>query len=482
MKAKLFYYFLFLCASSVDIVFCGQKYDRISDCYFYDRSMVTGVDNVTFICANHPNEDGVFIDQSRFRCSNYNRNVYDYYPGTIDFRSCRFSTLERNFFKQFPRMHTFIISNLELESLDVKMFKEARNVTNLIASHNSLKEIPALLFVNAKKLKFVDFSNNTIEQIDHLAFTGANSLEVLDLSENSLSTIDRELFIDLTSLKSLNLSNNQINEIDPQTFATFNLLSLDLSNNGLINLDENTFNQMVNLKYLNLSHNSIGDLAVGTFSFNVNLEYLNLRRTNLSIIEFGTFSHQHKLISLDLSENNLKKLDFNLFMPIMHDLQSLELDGNRLIDLDGFTNSLFPQLRILDIKNNDFNCSYLMQFMKSVNWEKIRLPIEANSVKTGETSVRGVKCVGINRANLPEGAGNDNPTADKSVVDGNSASNGDSSTFMKYSMIFMCIVMLTLLVLFVVFNKDSIRDRYNLRRMNGGLSTITLNIDYTNKV
>ncbi|XP_031622957.1 leucine-rich repeat-containing protein 15-like [Contarinia nasturtii] len=318
-------------------------------------------------------------------------------------------------------MHTFIISNLELESLDVQMFSNANNVSNLIVSQNSLKEIPALLLVNAKRLKYADFSNNSIKHIFRFAFMGVNSLEVLDLSRNAISTIDSDAFIDLRNLKSLNLSYNEIRKIYPQTFNVFNLLALDLSNNKVHYLDKSTFNytNFVNLKHLNLSENSISDLAVGIFSFMPNLEYLNLRRTNLSDIKFGTFSHQHKLILLDLSENNLKKLDFSLFMPIMHDLQSLELDGNQLIDLDGFSNSLFPQLRTLDIKHNNFNCSHLIKFMKSVNWEKIRIPIEANSVKSGETSIRGVKCRDMNRPELPEGTSNDISTANKSTLDAN---------------------------------------------------------------
>ncbi|XP_031622956.1 toll-like receptor 6 [Contarinia nasturtii] len=464
METKIFYYFLFMCASSIDITLSAQKYGHISDCYFYDRSIITGNDNVTFICGNYPNENGVFVDQTKFRCSNYQRNVLNYYPGTIDFRSCRFPKLERNFFQQFPRMHTFIISNLGLEELDAKMFGEARNVSNLILSQNSLKEIPAFLLVNAKRLKYADFSNNSIERIDRLGFTDAYSLEVLDLSRNAISEIDRETFIDLTNLKSLNMSYNKIKKIDPQAFNMNNLLTLNLSNNEVIGLDENTFNQTINLKSLDLSNNFIGDLAVGIFSFMPNLEYLNLRRTNLSDIKFGTFSHQHKLILLDLSENNLKKLDFSLFMPIMHDLQSLELDENQLIDLDGFSNSLFPQLRTLDIKHNNFNCSHLIKLMKSVNWEKIRIPVESNSIKPDETSIRGVKCSG-NLTELRE---------DISVLNEKNSDNGGSSTFLEYSMIFMCVVMLTFFVLFLVLNKDRFIKFTNFRRLNGGISTTTL--------
>lgn len=489
MDSNVVYILLCFFASLPSFAFCIQRYEHISDCYFYDRSMITGVDNVTFICAKYANENGVFIDQTRFKCSNYNRNVFDYYPGTIDFRNCRFPKLGRNYFKQFPRMHTFVMSNLEMETLDAKIFSEAKNITTLIASRNQITEIPAFLFVNAKRLVFADFSNNSMERVDRLAFMGANNIETLDLSQNALTSLADDVFIDQTNLKLLNLSYNQINELEPKTLSTRNLLTLDLSNNELTNLTENTFYQTILLKSLNLSNNPIETLEIRTFNFLPNLEYLNLRRTNLTSIQFGTFSHQHKLIALDLSDNNLKKLDFNLFVPIMPDLRSLELDGNQLTDLDGFENALFPQLELLDLKSNNFNCSYLIQFMKRINWGKIRLPVDPAAVASGETHVRGIRCEIVNPNNIPdaeeidESAQNGSATNGEKTTDDSVQSN--DHTFMKFSMIFMCIVMLTFLVVYLTLNKDKIRHRLrtsnNLRPLNGTLSSAALNFEYANE-
>lgn len=487
MDSKAVYILLCFFAGLPSFAFCIQRYEHISDCYFYDRSMITGIDNVTFICAKYANEDGVFIDQSRFKCSNYNRNVFDYYPGTIDFRNCRFPKLGRNYFKQFPRMHTFVMSNLEMETLDPKIFREAKNITTLIASRNQITELPAFLFFNAKRLVFADFSNNSIERV-RLALMGANSLETLDLSQNALTSLAEDVFIDQTSLKLLNLSHNQIGELEPKTLSTRNLLTLDLSNNELTNLIEDTFYQTILLKTLNLSNNPIETLEVRTFNFLPNLEVLNLRRTNLTSIQFGTFSHQHKLIALDLSENNLKKLDFSLFIPIMPDLRSLELDGNQLTDLDGFENSLFPQLQLLDIKSNSFNCSYLIQFMKRISWEKIRLPVDPTAVASGETHVRGIRCEIVNPNNIPDAEAVDESAKYDAVANGATTDGSvqpHDHTFMKFSMIFMCIVMLTFLVVYLTLIRDKIRHRLrrsnNPRPLNGRLSSAALNFEYANE-
>lgn len=171
-------------------------------------------------------------------------------------------------------------------------------------------------------------------------------------------------------LETLNLSNNQIIGLESSTLCCIpDLLLLDLSNNNVTKLSENIFDKLLKLKELNLSFNSIGDLEISTFTYLINLEHLSLRRTNLSNVQRGTFLHQHKLVSLDLSENNLKKLNFTLFSPIQRDMRSLRMGDNNLNNLYGFRNTLFPQLNLLDIQGNPFNCSYLAHFMESVDWD-----------------------------------------------------------------------------------------------------------------
>lgn len=73
-------------------------------------------------------------------------------------------------------------------------------------------------------------------------------------------------------------------------------------------------------------------------------------------------------------------------------MESLYLDGNQLQDLNGFNNSVFPRLNALGITNNRFNCSYLKQFMQSVKWEQIRLPVDRMPLNIHQTNIRGVAC------------------------------------------------------------------------------------------
>lgn len=162
---------VYLCLTSLA---SSLKYEHISDCYFYDRGTTPGENNVTFVCAAHDNENTVFVDSQNFKCI----KAYAFkWPGTIDFRDCRFPTMSRNYFEMFYNMHTFIISDVYLETMQLDIFRKATNVSTLDISQNQLTEIPSLIFFNAIKLEHVDFSENIIEKIDSMAFEGVTNIE-----------------------------------------------------------------------------------------------------------------------------------------------------------------------------------------------------------------------------------------------------------------------------------------------------------------
>lgn len=465
MELEVFYFLVLFFVSSSNFVVFALKYEHISDCFYRSRGNNYGDWNITFICAAGNHENHVFTEPKELKCSKH--PVDDYIEpvmagndlvGMVNFQNCQFHEINRNYFDAFKFLHTFIISDVELETLQMKTFREAKNLTHLTATHNRLTEIPSLLFVYANKLTYVNFSNNTISRVNPLAFVGANKLETLDLSIN------------------------KINQLDPSTLNTPNLLTLDLSRNNLTIIKDHTFDNITNLRNLNLSFNPIGNLKIETFAYLTNLENLNLKRTNITSIQLGTFSHQHKLTLLDLSENNLKELDFSHFMPILPDLHSFYLNGNQLTHLSGFTNDLFPKLTLIDIKNNHFNCSYLLNFMKTVNWENLRLPLDTDAVNPSSSSVRGINCeIAVEK-----------PTAEKIKVttDTNVTTENKNATqtkcatlavqhealemifneitskihqqpindifFIKMLLVFVCLILSAFFSLFVILNKERI--------------------------
>lgn len=389
MKSKLFYFLLILFERLTSNLSVCVKYDHLRDCHFHNFDTFSGV---TLVCAG--SEGKIFIDDNQIICFNWPKSINLTDVRTLDFQQCRFGVIhQKKFFDTFKSMHTLIISDMEMENLQTDTFLEASNLLHLIASQNSLTEIPPKLFINADKLTHVDFSKNKIKKIDTFGFVGAISLETLDLSQNFLTQLDVQAFKDQSNLKMLNLSHNTINELDLRNLSAINLLALDVSKNNLTVLTAHTFDGFTKLKLLNLSSNPIGNLKTETLFYVASLEYLNLRNTNISSIRMGTFSNQHKLISLDLSENSLKKLDFDLFLPgVLSDLRSLDLSENQLTELTNYRNTLFPQINLLDIKSNQFNCSYLHRFMNTVKWENISPLVDPKTIEPRDTMIRGIKC------------------------------------------------------------------------------------------
>lgn len=400
MEFKQIYFLVIVSVTLFKFIDSSKKYEHINDCHFYTHeSGIYGRDNLTLICAEIDRENSVFPNNSLFHCLHFGTIDYDW-PGKINFENCRFSQLKRDIFNKFSYIHTIDLSGLGLEILQSDILSEATKLTTLSVSQNNLTEIPPLFFVNVKNLNHVDISENKISQIDLFAFAGGSEIQSLDLSHNSLTIIR-----------------------------------------------EHTFDELINLELLNLSFNPIGDLEIDIFIHLLKLKHLILRRINISYITLGTFSHQQQLASLDLSENALKVLNFKIFYPIQHELRALYINGNQLSNLNGFRNALFPRLTLFDIKNNEFNCTYLEYFMETVNWEKIQLMIDPKLIDPHASSIRGINCKVIE-------------TLESSEENSNFHHKSNDDTFIKITLVLIFIIMFIFLIMFIKLNRKRIFDNF----------------------
>lgn len=477
-----FYVLVIVFASFAQFVSGSQKYEHISSCDVYNDDA-----NSYFIIYSCGEINDGFEMFSNYYENKYNCKYKEQPSGTyqskyisaINFKNCTFPKIKMNYFLKFQNLETFNISDVALEKIHENTFEGAGHLTHLFVSNNQLVEIPSEIFVHAPNLRTVDFSNNTIERIDPSAFKDTKSLYFLDLSYNNITELNEQVFKIIPSLAKLNLSYNQFVQLDSRILAIPSLITLDLSHNNLTKLSKHLFDGAINLKYLNLTCNPIGELKIETFIHNMDLEDLNLRRTNLSNILLGTFSHQHKLVSLDLSENQLKKLDFDLFSPILHNLQSLRLSKNQLAHLSGFRNELFPEINLLDIQGNKFNCSYLRSFMESIKWEKLHLHLDTNSVDLQRTNIRGIGCdKSVQEAIKDEHTNHTFPEEkliDVKYLNGTSQNlhvYHSSDTTTQVLQIFMCCVMLAFFVIYVILNGGRIFEKCKtFARFNGRQSS-----------
>lgn len=325
----------------------------------------------------------------------------------------------------------------------VVMANRSANKFNSAVEMNDRRELSSIQIITFKNCRFNEES--TLQK--------AYDLRKLIVSNNQLSEIPAQLFFDGSRIELADFSENQIKYVQTSDFVhAKGVLNLDLSYNRLANFDGHPFDELTNLKVLNLSNNPIDYFETDTFARLTQLEHLTLKRTGISSIRLGIFLRQHKLISLDLSANNLKSVDFEQFLPIFFDLQTLNQSENQLTDLDGFRNAMFPQLTLLDIRSNRFNCSYLRHFVRSIDWAKLRMPMDPQSGKIDNTSVHGIEC----NNNSPETS----QPRDSSYMDGNANQNEitpeiiqqlqDGMNFMKLAMVCSCVI---IFILFAILLK-----------------------------
>lgn len=385
MERRYFYILFFAYTSLLHFAAPSEPFEHISTCIFgsdrfYDEydsdigqsasGIIPYINEVTFICRESNMEQIIFNRDSitcRLGKRGYSVSIEYGRIGTIHFENCKFHDIDSIYFKNFTMLRNFDVSNTGLETISIEKLHRL-HLTHFNASRNQLATFPRSLLKVMFYLEALDISNNAISHIDPSDFEGAKNLLTLKMSHNHLVEIPLGLYRDTNRLAVVDFSSNAINQVRTTAFVgAKNLTSLNLSNNRLKSLENHLFDSMLKLKYLNLSYNPIGNLKMDTLTYLTNLEHLDLRRTDISDIMFGTFSFQSKLISLDLAENDLKSLDFDLFLPILQHLRTLRLADNQLRNLDGFENKLFPQLTLLDIKNNKFECHLLIKFMKTID-------------------------------------------------------------------------------------------------------------------
>lgn len=328
---------------------------------------------------------------------------------------------------KFEYLEKFDASHNNLIEIQPSIFNSIPNVADINLSYNKISTFASETFSNLEHLQILDLSNNLIQLIDGKLFENDKELKKLQLENNSITRIDCNMF-DLFSLQEDtkkqtnegnvgNFEDNWRNLIEIDLSCMKNSLAIDLNDkNGVIfRRDDNlgfrcSKKTLQNLKYLNISGlhlqntpklleflgsslqtldvsaNFIGKINVQTFEKLTNLQVLQLSQTNLTNFGFETFYHHRKLHILDLSYNQLKKLNFTLLFRNFKYLNTLNLEGNCLTEVDTVTKLIFPNLTALAISKNHFSCDYLATFL--FQWHNLRLIHNPSN----QTNIDGVDC------------------------------------------------------------------------------------------
>jgi len=163
------------------------------------------------------------------------------------------------------------------------------------------------------------------------------------------------------------------------------------------------------------------------------------------------------------------------------------LGENLLKDFTGFRNELLPQLQLLDIKNNEFNCSYLQHFLEIVNWERLHLLVAPRSTKPLQPNIRGINCeiIGINKTTEPESnipvrtisdLKSNSPERSHFIESSSRQDTIDSSQkysddiFMKVILFLIFVVISIFSIVFVIINRDRLFNSNQANNMENALS------------
>lgn len=327
----------------------------------------------------------------------------------IDLSYNHIAKINKYAFAEARSISRLVFSYNNITTLDERLFKDLRFLDQIFLDHNQIEFIADGLFSSNILLQKIILNNNRIATISCAHLNGLKYLDTLQLAQNNLVKYDATCLenkldylnvngnnltqLVIRNMKSVEASNNSISEVIIMDNGNI-LETLIIANNSLRNI-ENITNLLINLETLDVSFNTVGKLNITTFSKLNKLVKLDLERTGISNLDFGTFANQRELFFLDISYNNLNKLNWDIFLPYLTKLEEFYINGNNLteIEINGHIVHNFPQLRVLGLTNNNFNCSYLASFFRILTYSKVRMNfdlLELNDVNT--THINGVAC------------------------------------------------------------------------------------------
>lgn len=307
---------------------------------------------------------------------------------------CRGSTLDPqipNVFKNLVQ-YGIVLHGIESLSPDDLRFTQLKFFD---ASYNKLTFIPDALFVHAPLLESIDLSWNNILTVEAGAFSELKKLYILQLTNNPIVRFDGKIFLPIDfRVNTFSISWRNVEDIDisnmngvyqfgfadshnglprrlslvKETRTTevwssiFRFVSKDdLKNVKIFNASNSAVRDVVkiidilgsSLEVLDVSSNSIGKLNGSVFDRFTNLHHLNLSNTNLTSFDLDEFHNRNELKLLDISFNNLNKINFTPASGAFKNLETFNVIGNKLDNVNFTTQSDFPKLTNLGIEQNN---------------------------------------------------------------------------------------------------------------------------------
>lgn len=305
-------------------------------------------------------------------------------------RNNRITHLAGASFVNLPNLNNLHLAHNQLQTLDEEAFRGLTSLKYLILRNNFIVRLPLNIFGGLSELSHLDLSDNLLEFIDSRAFRTNEKLFEVILSRNRITSFHPDTLVHLEKLKSLELSENQLVEYN---FQGVHAQYIRLTDNHLTELQFNAnathikaeSNQIervllpstMKLYDLQAAGNKIQDLRNITAITTLKSLYIS----NNSITSLPGDFHKLTLLSfLDLSHNHLTHLSFDSWPRniTMASLSELWINGNNFSHLPLEFLDFFPNVTHLNLCDNPWNSTFLMEFDAECRGRNITL-IGSNS-------------------------------------------------------------------------------------------------------
>ncbi|XP_069003657.1 leucine-rich repeats and immunoglobulin-like domains protein 1 [Embiotoca jacksoni] len=176
----------------------------------------------------------------------------------------------------------------------------------------------------------------------------------LNLGHNKLTAISAEAFANLPKLRELRLDHNELTSIPDLGQAASTIVSLYLHHNKIRSIDGRRTRELVFVETLDLSNNDITELRGHSFPAGLQIRDLYLSNNKISVLELGALDHLGSTLQvLRLSRNRISQIPVRAFQ--LPRLTQLELNRNRIRQVEGLTFQGLSILEVLKLQRNSIN-------------------------------------------------------------------------------------------------------------------------------
>ncbi|RWS30535.1 Leucine-rich repeat-containing protein 15-like protein [Leptotrombidium deliense] len=258
-------------------------------------------------------------------------------------------------FRFLMNLTRLCLARNQLTTLPPRFFLGLSKLQHLDLSSNPLIEVTPVDIRDIKKLKSLYLANCHLQRLHSLVYQGLPNLEELDLRNNRIASLVSDEFKHVKNLRTLLLDGNQLSVIVDYTFKGLGLKELGLSRNGLISLSNCAFCNST-FTSVDISRNKIASFHKQLLESQSNsLIYLNAEGNTAT-----DAANVHNLIApltalQTLSIANMSiddRISGDLFVKMGPVLLSLDISGNRIVNLSAQLLSPLTALRQLDLSSN----------------------------------------------------------------------------------------------------------------------------------